>query len=110
MTGVVTEVDPAQTVIGGAIYYNTTVMFTTPQSLIKPGMTANVWIETGAASSTIQVPASAIQVKDSKTFVQVLDNGSTTDQPVTTGLKGQDGMIEVTSGLSGGETVVTGSN
>lgn len=109
LPGVVTEIDPAQTVIGGAIYYKTTVMFTTPQPLVKPGMTANIWIETGMATSTLRVPASAISTTGTSTYVQLLDGGAVTKQQVETGLKGQDGMIEITAGLSEGETVVTGT-
>ena len=106
--GIVTKIDPAQTVIGGAVYYKTTVNFDRPDDRVKPGMTTNIWIQTGLASSTLMVPASALQTNDAGTYVQVLENGSVHDQKITTGLKSRDGKIEVTSGLTEGQQVVTG--
>ncbi|HUD02457.1 MAG TPA: efflux RND transporter periplasmic adaptor subunit [Candidatus Paceibacterota bacterium] len=107
--GTVAKIDPAETIIGGAVYYETTVMFDQPDARIKAGMTANVLIQTGAASSTLMVPASAIQTNDTSTFVEQYENGNITNQTVTTGLKSQSGMVEITSGLSEGELVVTGA-
>ena len=105
--GTVTQIDPAQTIIGGAVYYKTTIVFNKPDDQIKSGMTANVLIETGNASNTLIVPASAIQNKNANTFVQIFQDKKTTNQNVTTGLKSQDGMIEITSGLSEGQLVIT---
>ena len=108
--GTVSEIDPAQTVIGGAIYYQTTLLFDQNYPGIKPGMTANVWIDTGYATSTLIIPASALIQKGASTAVSVFQNGSVTTRAVTTGLKDQTGMIEITSGLSQGDQVVTGGN
>ena len=107
--GTVVKMDPAQTIIGGAVYYHTTVALDAPDSRIKTGMTANVLIETGSATSTLVVPASALQVTGTSTSVHVMKDGAPVNQPVTTGLKSQDGMVEILSGLSEGQRVVTGS-
>jgi HlyD family secretion protein len=106
--GIVTKIDPAQTVIGGAVYYKTTVNFNTPDDRVKPGMTANVWIQTGTASSTLVVPASALQNDSFGMYVQIVDGTTVKKQSVTTGLKSQDGKVQIVSGLKGGELVVTG--
>lgn len=90
------------------MYYKTTVVFNQPDIRIKSGMTANVRIETGNASSTLVVPASAIQTNGTSTLVELLQNGRKVSQSVTTGLKSQDGMTEVISGLSEGDQVVIG--
>ncbi len=108
--GTVSEIDPAQTVIGGAIYYQTTLLFDQQYPGVKPGMTANVWIDTGYATSTLIVPASAIAHSGTSVSVQVYQNGLVTMHPVTIGLKDQNGNVEITSGLSQSEQVVTGSN
>jgi RND family efflux transporter MFP subunit len=108
--GTVSEIDPAQTVIGGAIYYQTTLLFDQNYPGIKPGMTANVWIDTGYATSTLIVPASAITQNGASSSVQLYQNGSVTTRAVTTGLKDQNGMVEITSGLAQGDRVVTGGN
>ncbi len=108
-TGTVESIDPAQTIVGGAIYYKTTIAFDAPDSRIRPGMTANVWIQTGIASSTLVVPASALQTDQTGTYVSVLDGGEITHQSVTTGLKSKDGMVEI-SGVSEGTRIILGSH
>lgn len=105
--GTVTAIDPAGTVIDGSVYYKTTITFNEPNDQVKAGMTSDVWIKTGSASSTLIVPASAIQKNGSDTFVQIYENGKTTDQNVTTGLRG-NGTVEVVSGVSEGDQVVIG--
>jgi HlyD family secretion protein len=107
--GTVTSVDPAQTIVGGAVYYKTTVVLQGDDSDVKPGMTANVWIQTGAAANVLVIPASALSNRSTQSSVQVLENGTPRTRTVTTGLRGQDGMVEIIAGLSEGELVVTAS-
>lgn len=108
-TGRVDDIDLAGTLKGGAIYYKTTVAFEEDDARIKADMTANVWIKTDISENTLFVPASAIQKKDGKKIVQVLKEGLITKKEVTTGLKNDVGMIEITSGLSQGEQVILGN-
>jgi len=39
--------------------------------------------------------------------VQVLENGKPADREVKTGMKGDEGMVEIAGGLKEGEQVVT---
>ena len=105
--GTVTSVDPAQTIVGGAVYYKTTVVFNTAEPDIKPGMTASVLIQTGTAQDALTVPASALHGTGLHSTVDVLVNGASQSRTVTTGLRGQDGMVEILSGISEGEQVIT---
>lgn len=107
--GAVSKVDPAQTLIGGAVYYKTTVLFNTPDARVKPGMTANVLIQTGAATSTLIVPASALEHQGTTTQVMVYRDGAAHPQAVTVGLVSRDGRVEIRSGLTAGQEVVVGS-
>ena len=106
--GVVSSVDPAQTIIGGAVYYKTTVLFSKSDPRIKAGMTANVLIETGTASSTLVVPQSALQQDGTNTYVEVSRGGSVEKQNVQVGLKSKEGQAEILSGLEEGSRVVIG--
>jgi HlyD family secretion protein len=106
--GRVSAVDPAQTVLGGAIYYQTTLLFDKKYPGIRPGMTANVWITTASSTDALTVPASALSALAASTTVRVLENGVPSPRSVTTGIRGQGGMVEILSGLSEGETVITG--
>lgn len=106
--GTVSKVDPAETVIGGAIYYQTTVRFDTSNPDIRPGMTVNAWVETDHATSTLLIPASAITTADGSSTVRVLGSGNPIAKKVTTGIEGQNGMVEIIDGLTEGEKIITG--
>jgi len=106
--GTVSAVDPAQTVIGGAVYYQTTILFNRNYAGIKPGMTANVWIETGSSTDALLVPASALTGSGASTSVDLLRGGAPVAVPVITGLRGQNGMVQILSGLAEGQSVVVG--
>lgn len=107
-SGTVSSVDPAQTIQGGAVYYETRIAFAQKYDGVKPGMTANVWIQTASSTQALVVPASAITHTAAGDTVQVMRGGSPQIQAVKTGIQSQDGMIEILSGLSEGEQVVIG--
>ena len=104
--GSVAEIDPAQTEISGVIYYKTTTIFAGNSEVIKPGMTANLDIITAQKDNVTVIPFQALKEKDKQKYVQVLENGILRDVFVEVGLKG-DVNVEVLSGLTGGERVVT---
>ena len=106
--GVVTKIDPAETIIGGAVYYLTTIAFASSSPLIRPGMTTNVWIQTGHADHTLLVPVSALTKTSTSTSVSVLNGTRVVHQSVTTGLADQNGRVEITSGLTAGQQVILG--
>ncbi len=107
--GKVTDIDSAETIKGGSIYYKTTVIFEKEDERIRSGMTANVWIKTAVSENTLFVPVSAIQKKDGKKIVQSLDGKMVTEKEITTGLKNDMGMIEIRSGLLQGEQIILGN-
>jgi len=104
--GSVAEIDPAQTEISGVIYYKTTTIFAGNSEVIKPGMTANLDIITAQKNNVTVIPFQALKEKNKQKYVQVLENGILRDVFVEVGLKG-DVNVEVLSGLTGGERVVT---
>lgn len=104
--GTVTEIDPAGTIKSGSVYYTTTLAFDQPSDRVRVGMTANVWIKTGEAVGTLTIPMNATQKNGPDIFVRVYQNGKTTQRNVRTGLRGQNGLIEIISGLQEGEQVV----
>ena len=104
--GLVTGIDPAQTEISGVIYYKTTTIFTGDSEIIKPGMTVNLDIVTAQKDNSIIIPFQALKEKNSQKYVQVLEDKILRDVFVEVGLRG-DINIEILSGLTGGEEVVT---
>lgn len=111
-------IEPAQTVIQEVIYYKTTISnlrlpgaatsSPTGNYQIKPGMTANATITTASKDNVLYIPARAIIENANKDKVaRVLINGQSVEKIVTTGLRGDDGLVEILSGLAEGEEVIT---
>ncbi|MFC1756328.1 efflux RND transporter periplasmic adaptor subunit [Patescibacteria group bacterium] len=104
----VTEVEPSATVIQDVVYYVVKLKIKNIDSRLKDGMSVDVDINTNEKSDVLAIPQRAIRNGDGKKRVQILpENGEIEEKEVTTGLKGDNGLIEITSGLSGGEQVVT---
>lgn len=104
-TGAVVELDPAETVIQGVVYYESTLIFDTTDPRIRPGMTVNIDVLTEERESTLQISPQALQFEDDQTFVFVYERGQAVKRLVTTGLQGEK-KIEILSGLEEGETIV----
>ncbi len=109
-TGTIYEVDPSETIVQGVVYYTVKVQFDAKGEPVKPGMTANLTIQTNQKAGVKKVPARAVQYDGNQAYVEVL---KTVDQKqevekrnVETGLQGDDD-IEIVSGLETGEEVVT---
>lgn len=106
-SGKVIYIDPAQTVIQGVIYYKVKISFSSAGQDIKPGMTANLDILTNKKENIFYIPQQAIVEKNNEKIVRVLESGQIKEVKVTTGLKGDDGLIEITDGLKEGQEIVT---
>ena len=102
-------IDPAEKVIEGVPTYKVTLAFDTPDARIKSGMTVNVTIVTHRQENVLSVPQRAITLNDdgTKTVKVLKADGTTETRTVTTGLRGESGDTEITSGLQEGEKVVT---
>ncbi len=104
--GSVTLIDPAETVLQDVVYYKITVSFANDVLAAKPGMTANIDITSAEKENVLVVPARAVKQNGMK-YVEVLDNGIVVKKEITTGLRGDGGLIEILSGLDAGDDVIT---
>ncbi len=103
----VTEIDPASTVIQDVVYYRVKLSFS-PDSRIKPGMSADIDIKTAEKNDVITVPLRAVKTEGDREYVEILKADNTAEKVfVETGLKGDEGLVEIVSGLSGGEKIIT---
>lgn len=103
----VIEIDPASTVIQDVVYYRVKLKFAADPR-IKPGMSADVDVKTAEKKDVIIIPLRAVKTEGDKEYVEILKEENMTEKVfITTGLKGDDGMVEIPSGLFGGEKVVT---
>lgn len=77
------------------------------EGLLRPGMTVDVAIHAERRSGVLVVPYAAVTVRDGRTGVFAVVDGTARFRPVETGLSTETEVI-VTSGLAGGEVIVTG--
>ena len=73
-------------------------------------MSADLDIKTDSKDNVVYVPERSVKEEGGKKYVEILkdEKNSVIEKVfVTTGLRGNEGMIEIASGLSGGEKVVT---
>jgi len=112
--GKVNFIEPAETVIQDVIYYKVIVFFIdfkkakAESSRIKSGMTANIIITTAKKDNILIIPSRAvIQRNGQGKFARILEAGQLLEKKVNIGLRGDDGLVEVLSGLKENEVVVT---
>jgi multidrug efflux pump subunit AcrA (membrane-fusion protein) len=105
----VISIDPAETVLQGVPTYKVTLVFVNPDSRIRSGMTDNLEILTHSAQNVLEIPYRAVTQTATGTIVRLVsaDAKSYSSVPVTVGLKGSDGNIQIVSGLNPGDKVVT---
>lgn len=108
--GKVLTVDPASTEIQDVVYYKVKVAIEDGGSeTIKPGMTADVLVNTDNRSNVVFVPSRAVLTRtgSDEKYVRVLKtDGTVEERTIKLGLKADDGKVEVLSGLNEGEEIV----
>lgn len=114
-TGTLYFIEPGSTVISGVIYYKVKIKFLdTPEALadVKEGMTANTTIKTAFKTNILAVPLRSVIERNGsgKVVRRLLDEkkGTVEEVPVTIGLSGKDGLVEILDGsLQVGDKIVT---
>jgi HlyD family secretion protein len=107
LTGQIMEIEPGETIIEGVVYYRIKILLEQIEEKVKSGMTADVTIETDKKENVLSVPQRAIIYKEDKRLVRILENKEIKEVEVETGLRGREGEIEIISGLSEEDEVIT---
>ena len=110
--GTVSEIDPKGTAAGsgGVVSYPVVVSLQSPPPGIASGMSAQVAVTTALAQNVLAVPSVALVGSNGQYDVRVLDAaGQPQLQSVQVGLI-TTSLAEIQSGLTAGETVITGTN
>lgn len=106
-SAIVVSVNPAETLLDGVATYKTTFEFVEKDSRIKSGMTADIIVKGEEKDNVLAVPGRSIISRDGIKYVEVQNiDGTVVEKPVKTGLRGSDGNVEITEGLSEGDRVV----
>jgi len=106
----VVDIAKSSTVIQDVVSYVVKLHLNNTDARLKDGMTANIDIETAKRENVLTVPFRALTKEGGKTYAQVKQaNGTFVKTEVTTGLEGDDGTIEIKSGLKEGNEVTIGA-
>lgn len=105
----VVTVNPASTIVSGVVNYKVTGSLENI-SEVKPGMTSNMTILVDQKAAALTIPASSIINKNNLKYVRLVQdpkNKTYNEVLVTTGLEADGGEVEILSGLTEGQEVVT---
>ncbi len=102
----VTRINPTATIEGSVPFYKVIITFVGKDVRIKSGMTANVNIITESKTQALVIPSRFVEiVNEQNGSVAVIKDGIVSKRDVTLGVRGQDGLVEILSGLSPNEEV-----
>jgi RND family efflux transporter MFP subunit len=105
--GSVTHIDSNGTSSGQLVKYGVMIAFDDMPSKVLIGQSGTVSVTTGSATDVLYVPSSAVRSgANGKSTVRVRQGNQTVGRTVTVGLRG-DAYVEIKSGLTKGEQVVT---
>ncbi len=106
--GEIVSIEPASTTIDGIVYYKVKVMLVKASDRLKAGMTVDVTISAAPKENVIAIPEIAVRTKEGEKYVRIFnDQGKIEEVNVRTGLRGDNGMIEIVRGLNEGQKVIT---
>ncbi len=102
--GVVDRIDSIGVKTQGSVNYDAKIILNNSDSFIKPGMTAQIIIETINKPSVITIPNRAIITKNNRNYVQMRDR----NKNMTEVIIGEKGLIksEVIKGLVPGDKII----
>lgn len=101
------SIDPVADVTQDVVSYVAKLRVADMDARLREGMTANVDIETAKVENALVVPFRVLSKENGKTFIELVRGENQYDKvEVTTGIEGDDGMVEITSGISDGDVYV----
>lgn len=103
--GKVVSINPTEKLIDRVVYYKVTIDLDDISERIKPGMTADVSIKTAWKENVLLIPKTAIEKRNGKNIVLILEEGIFREREIEVGLEGSDNVVEIISGLKEDEKV-----
>lgn len=107
----VSSIDPAANVVQDVIYYTITLSLENQDDRLKEGMSADIDIRISERMQVLTVPYRALIRDGNQAFVEIAKSDTESERrEVTIGVEGDDGTIEILSGVSEGEQVIVSKN
>ncbi len=110
--GYVGAINAGENDIESVVYYSVEVYLNGGDELVlKSGMSADVIVNTDLKQNVLFVQQRGVyEYEDGTKYVRVPNGDFYEERAITTGLRGDSGLIEVISGLSEGDEVITAVN
>jgi len=105
LRGQVVLVAPAAQIAQGVANYATTIVVNDPSGMVRPGMSANMYIITDRRQDVLGAPNRAVRSQGQQRVVAVLKGTELEWVPLETGAY-NDTMTEIVSGLDEGQEIV----
>ncbi len=102
----ITDIDRSATVVQDVVSYAVKFRFLSEDPRLRDGMTADIDIVTAKRENVLIVPFRALSKEGGKTYAEVRrDDGTFGKVEVKVGLEGDEGTVEILSGLDEGDIV-----
>lgn len=104
----VVEIEPDSTVIQDVVYYVVKLRLSGLDAKLKPGMSGDADIHIAEKRGALTLPGRLLVEESEKWTARVLlSTGAVETREVSVGLRGDDGIVEILSGLSEGDRVIS---
>lgn len=105
-SGKVISIDPAETLVDGAVNFKIKVAFDKIDPRLKSGFTANLSVLSEEKDGVLILPQYALKRSGNDYFAEKIEGKEAREVRVIVGVMSNDGMAEIVSGLSEGDEVV----
>ncbi len=104
-SGEISYIEPGDVIIDGIVNYKIRTALNNSDARIKSGLTANLKIQTAKKGSVLTVPFYAVLKEGDQNFVNKIVGKKAQKIPVSLGLSGNNGLVEILGGLGEGDMV-----
>jgi RND family efflux transporter MFP subunit len=105
LAATVASVDRAESLDGSVPVYKMKVYLDSAPAELRSGMTAEVVVDVASKEGALAVPLAAVELAADGDFVTLVRGKETVRVPVSLGLRGDDGYVEVMGEISEGDQV-----
>ncbi|HBI33786.1 MAG TPA: hypothetical protein DEA43_03170 [Candidatus Moranbacteria bacterium] len=106
----VIEIDPAPVTVQNIVYYVVKMQIANPDAGFRYGMNCTIYYKVAQKDNALMIPKGVIEKEGDKKFITILidaEKKTVEKREIQAGLEGDEGMVEVISGLKDGDQIVT---
>jgi len=106
----VIEIDPAPITVQNIVYYVVKMQIDNPDAGFRYGMNCTIYYKVAQKDNVLIVPKGVIEKEGDKKLVTILADAkekTVEKREIQTGLEGDEGMVEVISGIKDGDRIAT---